>query len=302
MKNFFVKMFSPEMRLKTTSLAVVIVLGASMAGVQIHRYSVKSRTVTQAMINEGWKSAGIEVVEHTIQQKENFWMVAKAYNVDIDTIVGANPGLEKLAAAQDQIIRVTNRKGVIHRISEQENLMTIADLYHMPAETIAAVNNLGPDSILSPDLELFIPGAKPVRLSEEVMAQYRLRGIFGSPLPGRITSTMGTRTHPVGGFRGKHTGVDLAAREGTLIAAAAEGSVLQTGEGEYIGKFIILTHSAGYSTVYGHCSQILTTPGMRVRKGEVIAKSGRTGRTTGPHLHFEIRKDGIPQDPLKYLW
>jgi murein DD-endopeptidase MepM/ murein hydrolase activator NlpD len=106
----------------------------------------------------------------------------------------------------------------------------------------------------------------------------------------------------VGGFRGKHTGIDLAAKEGTNIAAAADGIVAETGEGEYIGRFVILKHKDSYTTIYGHCSQILTACGKTVKKGQIIAKSGQTGRVTGPHLHFEIRKNGIPQNPLIYLW
>jgi murein DD-endopeptidase MepM/ murein hydrolase activator NlpD len=164
------------------------------------------------------------------------------------------------------------------------------------------VNNLGPNHILVPGLELFIAGVKPVYLSEEMRVHYGLRGMFGSPLPGRITSGMGVRTHPVGGFRGKHTGVDLAAEEGTRIAAAAAGTVLQTGEGESIGKFVILSHKDSYTSLYGHCSQVLATTGKTVKKGQVIAMVGHTGRTTGPHLHFEIRKNSMPQDPLRYLW
>jgi murein DD-endopeptidase MepM/ murein hydrolase activator NlpD len=131
------------------------------------------------------------------------------------------------------------------------------------------------------------------------MAHYGLRGIFGSPLPGRVTSVwVGTHSGRVP----RHTGVDLAAKDGTSIAAAASGTVAQTGEGEYIGNFVILSHRDGYTTIYGHCSQILTMPGRTVKKGQIIAKSGHTGRVTGPHLHFEIRKQGVPQDPLKYLW
>jgi murein DD-endopeptidase MepM/ murein hydrolase activator NlpD len=181
-------------------------------------------------------------------------------------------------------------------------VQTIAALYKVPVPSIEVMNNLPKKHILVPGLELFIPGAKPVKLTTQMRSHYGLRGIFGSPLPGRITSGIGLRTHPVGGFRGKHTGVDLAAKEGTSIAAAAAGRVLQTGEGEYIGKFIIVSHQDSYTTIYGHCSQILTSTGKTVKKGQVIAKSGHTGRTTGPHLHFEIRRNGIPQDPLRYLW
>jgi murein DD-endopeptidase MepM/ murein hydrolase activator NlpD len=302
MKEFFQKPISPEWRVEIIFVLSILVIGTALIGFQTHRWIIQSRTMTQERIAEGWKAAGLEIAEHTIQQKENFWKVAKEYGVDIDTIVGANPGLEKLSAARGQAIRVPNMRGVIHKTGEQEDLRMIAVLYSIPAEKIASLNNLEEKHILASGLNLFIPRAKPQKLSEELTASYSLRGLFGSPLPGRITSGMGMRKHPVGGYRGRHTGVDLSAREGTSIAAAAEGTVLQTGEGDYIGKFVILSHKDSYTTIYGHCSQILTTPGKVVKKGQIIAKSGQTGRVTGPHLHFEIRKKGVPQNPLKYLW
>lgn len=290
------------MRWKTVTAGLIIIVGAVLLGVQINQWIIRSRTVTQVQIAEGWKASGIEMTTHTIQQKENYWKVAKEYSIDIDTIISANPDIEKLHAALGQKLRVLNRKGVIHRTEEQDNVQTISSLYSIPVSSIIAVNNLGPKHILVAGLELFIPGAKPVKLSTQMAAYYTLRGIFGSPLPGRITSGMGLRTHPVGGFRGRHTGVDLAAAPGTNIAAAATGTVTQTGEGEYIGKFVIILHKDSYTTLYGHCSQILIAAGKTVKKGQIIAKVGSTGLVTGPHLHFEIRKNGVPQDPLKYLW
>ncbi len=302
MNPFFQKFFSREARVKTAAACIVVLACVVLLGFQTRRVVLQSRTVTQAQIAEGWKAAGFELGEHTIRQRENFWKVAREYHVDIDSLVGANPDLEKLSAALGQTIRVPNRKGVVHRTGQGETSQTIAALYHVPEDSLTSMNNLGSKHILTSGLELFIPGAKPVKLSEEMAAHYSLRGIFGSPLPGRITSGMGTRTHPVGGFRGKHTGIDLAAKEGTSIAAAADGIVAQTGEGEYIGRFVMLRHKDAYTTIYGHCSQILTAPGKAVKKGQIIARSGQTGRVTGPHLHFEIRKNGIPQNPLIYLW
>jgi murein DD-endopeptidase MepM/ murein hydrolase activator NlpD len=289
-------------RILVTSAILLIIGIVVYAGVEINRRIIRSRIVTQAQIEEGWKSAGIELSEHTIRQRENFWRIAKTYGVNIDSIVGANPGLGKLHASLGQKIRVPNRRGVVHRTMEQEDVFTLAALYSVPPETIAVTNNLGPKHILVSGVDLFIPDGKPVKLSDEMAAHYSLRGIFGSPLPGRITSGMGLRTHPIGGFRGKHTGVDLASPEGTRIAAAAGGVVVQAGEGEYIGKFVILSHKDAFTTLYGHCSEVLIAQGRTVKKGQVIARVGHTGRTTGAHLHFEIRKDGVPQDPLKYLW
>jgi len=302
MTTFIKNLLTRERRWKTITLLAVIITGIVLLGFQVNRWVVASRMVTQAQIESGWKTAGLELVTHTIAQKENFWKVAKQYQVNIDSIIGANQGLKKLSAARGQKIRVPNQRGVVHQMEPGESAEAIAGLYSVPVGSITAMNNLQPKHILIPGLELFIPGAKPVRLTEDMTAQYSLRGIFGSPLPGRITSGMGMRKHPVGGFRGRHTGLDLAASPGTRIDAAAAGTVLQTGEGEYIGKFIILGHKDSYTTIYGHCSQILTTAGKTVKKGQIIAKVGNTGRTTGPHLHFEIRKNGIPQNPLSYLW
>jgi murein DD-endopeptidase MepM/ murein hydrolase activator NlpD len=258
--------------------------------------------VTQAQVAQGWEAAGITFVTHTIQQKENFWKVAKEYGADIDSIIGANPDLKDLHAVLGQKIRVPNIRGTLHVTKEEDAVQTLSQLYGVPAAAIVSVNGLKPKHIIRPGLELFIPGAKPVQLTDEMAAHYGLRGIFGSPIPGRITSNMGMRKHPVGGFRGRHTGVDLAAPEGTRIAVAAAGTVVQAGEGEYIGKFVIVAHQNSYTTLYGHCSKVLVAAGKRVKKGQIIANVGNTGRTTGPHLHFEIRKNGVPQNPLAYLW
>lgn len=199
----FNKFLTPEMRWKTIALPVVIIACVALIGLQANRWLIASRTVTQAQIDAGWKAAGLELATHTIAQKENFWKVAKLYQVNIDSIIGANQGLAKLSVAAGQKIRVPNRRGVVHMIEEGESTETIAALYSVPVASFTALNNLQPKHILVPGLELFIPRAKPVRLSDEMTAQYGLRGIFGSPLPGRSTSGMGMRKHPVGGFRGR---------------------------------------------------------------------------------------------------
>ena len=87
---------------------------------------------------------------------------------------------------------------------------------------------------------------------------------------------------------------------GLIIIAAT--ALLSVQIHKYIGKFVILSHSDSYTTLYGHCSQVLATAGRTVKKGQIIAMVGHTGRTTGPHLHFEIRKNGLSRDPLRYLW
>ncbi|MDH7600677.1 MAG: peptidoglycan DD-metalloendopeptidase family protein [Armatimonadota bacterium] len=124
------------------------------------------------------------------------------------------------------------------------------------------------------------------------------RGGLRLPVPGRITSTFGYRVHPITGVYKLHTGVDIACSSGTPICAAADGEVIIAGwQGAY-GYTVVIDHGGGVSTLYGHCSRILVSVGEEVRKGQVIARVGSTGLSTGPHCHFEKRVNGKPVNPL----
>lgn len=117
----------------------------------------------------------------------------------------------------------------------------------------------------------------------------------------RYTSLFGDRVNPITGEEGFHTGLDIAAGEGTKIRAADTGRVIKTGEDSRSGKYIFLSHSDGYETFYCHCSEISAPEGANIRRGETIALVGSTGWSTGPHLHFEIHKNGKRLDPLPFI-
>jgi murein DD-endopeptidase MepM/ murein hydrolase activator NlpD len=121
------------------------------------------------------------------------------------------------------------------------------------------------------------------------------------PVCKRISSGFGSRFHPVLKKYRYHSGWDIAASKGTPIVAADSGVVIFSGLKGGYGKMVMLDHGAGYSTVYGHASVLLVTSGQTVTQGQRIALVGSTGLSTGPHLHFEIRKNGVPQNPAKYL-
>ena len=118
---------------------------------------------------------------------------------------------------------------------------------------------------------------------------------------GRYTSYFGFRVNPITDEYGFHTGLDIAAKKGTLIRAALSGRVEKVGEDERAGKYIKLSHQNGLITFYCHCSEILAEEGANIRQGETIALVGSTGMSTGNHLHFEVRKNNIRYDPLKVL-
>lgn len=121
------------------------------------------------------------------------------------------------------------------------------------------------------------------------------------PVPGDVIQYFGWRVHPILRKRKFHTGVDIVASQGTPISAADSGVVIFCGRNGGYGKMILLDHGNGYATLYGHCSLLLVDKGQTVTKGLEIAKVGTTGLSTGPHLHFEVRKDGVPVDPLSFL-
>jgi len=123
-------------------------------------------------------------------------------------------------------------------------------------------------------------------------------GHFIRPVPGRITSTFGMRYHPVLHVRKLHTGVDFGAPRGTPIHAAATGVVLLAGYTRGYGNCIIIDHGGGVATLYGHCSSLGVSEGQSVKQGQVIGRVGATGYATGPHLHFEVRRNGVPVQPL----
>lgn len=117
----------------------------------------------------------------------------------------------------------------------------------------------------------------------------------------RVSSGFGLRTDPLHGGTARHTGVDLAAPEGTDIFAAADGVVRRAGDRGGYGRAVEIDHGGGVTTLYGHAAELLVEEGEPVRRGQAIARVGSTGRATGPHLHFELREGGRAVDPARAL-
>lgn len=121
------------------------------------------------------------------------------------------------------------------------------------------------------------------------------------PVSGRLSSGFGYRIHPIFHVRKMHTGIDIGAGSGTPIKAADSGTVVQAGWRGGYGKTVVVAHGGGLTTLYAHQSAILVGVGDTVDQGDVIGRVGSTGYSTGPHLHFEVRVDGRPVDPMRYL-
>jgi murein DD-endopeptidase MepM/ murein hydrolase activator NlpD len=131
---------------------------------------------------------------------------------------------------------------------------------------------------------------------------YFLNILFRFPLPfGRLTSGYGMRDNPFTGDSEFHKGIDLAAPHGTEVFAARDGTVALVGFDPVMGKMVIINHEAGYQTIYGHLAEIHVQLNDAVRSGMIIGAVGTTGYSTGPHLHFEIRRQGSSRDPAPLL-
>jgi murein DD-endopeptidase MepM/ murein hydrolase activator NlpD len=122
-----------------------------------------------------------------------------------------------------------------------------------------------------------------------------------APVAGLITDGFGRRKDPFTGRQAFHPGLDLSARRGTPVVATADGIVVFAGRNGGLGKVIRISHGFGYTTVYGHLDKILVEPGDEVRRGEQVGLLGNTGRSTGPHLHYEVHEDGRAVNPLYHI-
>jgi LysM repeat protein len=206
-------------------------------------------------------------------------------------------------------IKKSGEKGVYHRIGPGQTIWRISRAYGVEINTIAKVNQLDESLDIRADSYLFIPDAErtinipPYSLpdpgagsSQHTLPDASAEIRFFWPLQGKVSSSFGQRNGR------PHEGIDITAPLGTDIKAAADGVVARSGwgPGDY-GKTVVITHKDGFETLYGHNSYNLASEGARVTAGQVIGRVGRTGNATGNHVHFEIRKDGVPVNPLFFL-
>ena len=196
--------------------------------------------------------------------------------------------------------------GVEHRIRPGETLWRISQAYGVPVDEISLTNGITDPTVLEVGRILFIAGAKrPARVEPAQSADPRPE----RPKPALEPGKAPLRWPLIGvlyakfGRRGEsyHEGIDLAAPEGSVIGAAADGMVLFSGQQRGYGHIVILEHAGGLLTLYAHNQQNLVKEGARVRAGDPIARVGPGTRTSGPHLHFEVREGRKPKDPLEYL-
>jgi lipoprotein NlpD len=199
-------------------------------------------------------------------------------------------------------------QGVYHIVRSGETMFRIGKAYDVPFEEIARLNGIKNPGQIRVGQTIFIPGATrqlPVTTitpAETLRAASSSANIKAAADPSLLSPVSGTINSGFGP-RGAsfHDGVDIAAPEGTPIRAVEHGEVVYSDQLRGYGNIVIILHEGGLASVYAHNQANLVREGQQVARGEVIAKVGSTGRVTGPHLHFEIRRNNAAQDPLFYL-
>ena len=171
--------------------------------------------------------------------------------------------------------------------------ITITDEQKSNADSIYRLIRYG----IASDAEGWIPGADVPFIGADGFCSP-----IGAGWESRVTSEFGKRIDPITGKRKAHTGIDMVVPTGTPVRAALGGTVTVSkyNVGGY-GYYVMIDHGNGLATLYGHCSKLLTRAGQTVQAGDIIALSGNTGRSTGPHLHFEVRVNGERTNPRAYL-
>jgi murein DD-endopeptidase MepM/ murein hydrolase activator NlpD len=250
---------------------------------------------------------------YIIKPGDTLWSIARDNKVTVNTIIGTNNMKDKRVVVGKEI-RIPNQNGIMYELKEMDSLKLICKKYKSDVKAVMEINNLNENpSGLVPGKSIFLPGAKPIIKIEEKKAVNKMqfayrkynnkRQMFILPVQSVVTSHFGYRNNATG-YRGRefHAGIDLRGRVGCPMAASADGQVIYNGYMSGYGKLLIIRHSNGFTTRYAHNSANLVSEGTYVRQNQIIALAGVTGRSTGPHIHFEIRKNNVPQNPVHYVY
>jgi len=258
------------------------------------------------------KDSRWHLTRYRIRTGDNLWSIARRFKIDHKLIIKANGINNPDMLGRGKTILVPNREGVRYRIRRNDTLSAIARRHSVSPGTIRSHNGIVAARIVA-GRSIFIPDARPERRTERVNQPVReqqaiaadeertARLRFRWPLSGRITSSFGMRTSPISGKRSFHTGMDIGCSMETPVRAAAAGKVIFSGWKDVFGNTVIIRHRDGYISVYAHHKTNTVRENDTVKAGDVIARSGTSGASTGPHLHFEIRKHLTPLNPRRFL-
>ncbi len=325
-KKKFVMPFEIKMETIISILFVILISGGLFAGAIVFSDYLKSNSnenilklpynrtynseipqnLSTSEIKNIYLSAGgedivltpIKYFDYQVSAGDSLWTIAKKFQVSVDSVYSANMKRIKnphiLTAGV--VLRIPSNMGIVKEISNINDVNNLLDQFDIDELSLLIANGVSTKEELIDKTEIFLPNVELPQT--EKLKAYGIA--FGFPTRGYVSSRFGYRKDPFTGLRRFHTGLDISNVWGTSIYAAYDGTVIFVGEKGGYGLCIIISHPLGYSTLYGHLSNVFVKVGQKVSKGSKIAAMGSSGRSTGSHLHFEIRKFGKFLNPLSY--
>jgi murein DD-endopeptidase MepM/ murein hydrolase activator NlpD len=242
------------------------------------------------------EQAPITVLLYHARAGDTMSGIAARLGMDVDTISSMNRvdgrGVHNVSVGE--VLKIPSENGIT--LAAASDFDAQCKHYGVSPEDVLAANGLA-RSQLATGMKLFFPGVQHTGYARSLAVGVGV----ALPIHGWETSPFGWRADPFTGVRSHHSGVDIAAPSGSPIHSATDGVVVAATYDSMLGNYVEVRAQLGYSYVYGHMSQILTHVGARVAAGTVLGLVGQTGYATGPHLHFEVRLYGVPQNPRNYL-
>ena len=237
-------------------------------------------------------------INYRVKSGDTVDKIARNHGLSMDAVIASNNIRNVRELPAGKVIKLPNMDGVPYVISKGNTLEGIAKSFNIPLTAILDANDIKSDKI-TPGETIFIPGAR-MRSDDLKIA---LGELFVHPVKGaRLSSGFGWRNDPFTGERRFHNAIDLAAKTGTPVRAAASGTVsIVNNYPLTFGKFVIIDHGNGIRTLYAHLDASGVRAGQKVSQGAQIGEVGNTGKSTGPHLHFAVYKNGIAVNPLDFL-
>lgn len=279
-----------------------------------------SKTASTSELIEKIKDGGEEKRIHVIEVGENFWTIGKIYGLNPYDIEAANPDKDQFKLQPGDQINLLMGKSLItvETVEEVEYIEEVNfevtyelnDNMYTNEKKVRVEGEVGTSKIVANEIKHNGIIVEKQIVNEEVIKEPKEQivvkgtkevpktmatGILMMPTRGRLSSPYGSR------WGRMHRGIDIAAPTGTAINSADGGTVTWSGYKNSMGNMIEINHGNGLVTRYAHCSKLLVSKGEKVYKGQLIAKVGNTGNSTGPHLHLEVLKNGVHQNPSKFV-
>lgn len=249
-----------------------------------------------------------EIVQYAVQDGDTISSIANLFGISINTILWENNLTSYSIIRPGQTLSILPVAGIRHKVLKGENISKIAKKYSIDEEEIIDFNRLASADDLQLGEVLIIPGGRKPQATQTFVLR-KIAPPQISDVASIVAPDLGKMFWPAGCkrisqyYNWKHHGVDIACSKGSSIVSAGEGTVIkaQGGWNGGYGIMVVVDHGNGKQTLYGHLSQLYVSVGDAVAAGQALGAEGSTGRSTGPHVHFEVRQDGARVNPLSII-